>query len=49
MQILIALIVGIIAYFVAHLVFNEVISALIGVVAALSVFFGDSYFRSRRM
>ena len=41
MQILIGLILGVIGYFVAQLVFNEVISALIGIVIALAVIFGD--------
>lgn len=49
MQILLALIVGVVAYFVAHLVFNEPISILIGVLAALSLLFGDSYVRDRRV
>lgn len=47
MNILIALIVGILAYFVAHLVFNEPISMLFGLLAGLSVLFGDRVFGSR--
>lgn len=45
MNILIALIVGVLAYFIAHLIFNEPISALIGILAALSVLFGGEYRR----
>lgn len=41
MQILLALIIGILAYFVAHLVFNEPISFLIGLLAGIVTLFGD--------
>lgn len=40
MNILIALILGIVAYFVAHLVFNHPISLLVGIVVALAYYFG---------
>lgn len=47
MNILVGLIVGVLAYFVAHLVFNEPISALLGLLAGLSVVFGDKLYRNR--
>lgn len=43
MNILLALLVGVLSYFVAHLVFNEVISMLIGLIAGLSVLYGDRF------
>ena len=36
------LVLGILGYFVAQLVFNEVISALIGIVIAAAIIFGGS-------
>lgn len=45
MNILFGLILGILGYFIAHLVFNDVISMLIGVVIFIAVTFG--YDRSR--
>lgn len=47
MNLLIALAVGVLTYFVAHLVFNEPISFLLGVVAGLLTFFGDRHYRNR--
>ena len=47
MNILFGLIAGVLGYFVAHLVFNEIISGLIGVIIFLAVGFG--FGRSRRV
>lgn len=41
MRILLALVLGVIGYFVAQLVFNQPVSALIGVVVGVAVYFGD--------
>lgn len=43
MEIFYALIIGILTYFVAHLVFNDPISMLLAILAALSVGFGTGY------
>ena len=40
MHILVGLIAGVIGYFIAGLVFNSVISGLIGIVIALAIIFG---------
>lgn len=39
-RLLIALLLGLLSYFLARLVFNEVISVLIGAVVALAFYFG---------
>ena len=36
------LVLGVLGYFVAHLVFNEAISVLIGIVIAAAIIFGGS-------
>jgi hypothetical protein len=40
---LIALVLGAIAYFVAHLLLNETLSTLIGIVVGALYFFGDGW------
>lgn len=48
MSLLIALICGVLGYFIAHLVFNGVIATLIGVVIFLVVAFGYDGVVARR-
>lgn len=43
------LVLGVLAYFVAHLVFNGPVSALIGVVVACAVAFGFDRYTNRRL
>lgn len=48
MKLLIALVAGVIGYFVAQLVFNELVSALMGVLIALAVMYGGDGVRRLR-
>lgn len=47
MNLLIGLIAGVLGYFVATLVFNQVIASLIGIIIFLAVAFGYDRYRHR--